>query len=672
MGSLLSGLSAVDFWDSWIGGTPRRMAIANGYNRSLSVDGIAAYEMGIDAPPAAPTSNTQIDGSLSAGDYLYKFVYRRSVHGIIGNGSTASAAITAGANPNDGLRINIPANTALQAGIDFVRVYRTLVDGSSFFFDGEKAYSGSAITYDSTIADSALGALLSDDNGIPDSRPFGLEWKDQWHEWGSLTYKTGTVAPTNGSANVTGTNTVFTKAMVGREFKVAGDSQTYTILTFTSTTAIVLDEVYAGTGGGGQSYTISLNPLFTRWSNIDSTANALRESFPAANVETFSGGRNNEKAAGLGHTGDYKILLSNYSAYGQAWVSANVYRKVKVRSATGCGNFRTIINDNQDNLYYMSPDGQIQRIDNALNTNIMSEYVRPILDGTHVGTHRNLRQDLSDIDKAHFLYYPARNWLMFFFVMGTTATYPNACLIMDLNINPSGSFALPSPWMLWTGFTAVSSTLRKNSDSILIPHIGDDLGFEWKMDSGTNDGVPSGTNTGTVTGANATTLTDSTASFYTTGDGLKGVHIRTYNATTGALENDIVLASNNGTVLTVAAWTTTPAVGDTYWVGGIEDQRYTNLIHEGVPDLTKKTADFYLTCVKASSSRNLNIKSFVNGSSTPELAAGQDIDVSVKKHNLLGIKMRGHEYQYLMESHGTDLPITVLDFGISSKIGGKK
>lgn len=60
-------------------------------------------------------------------------------------------------------------------------------------------------------------------------------------------YSTGTADITNGSAAVTGTNTTFTAAMVGRKIRFNGESAYYKILTYTSATSITLEQPYQGT-----------------------------------------------------------------------------------------------------------------------------------------------------------------------------------------------------------------------------------------------------------------------------------------------------------------------------------------------------------------------------------------------------------------------------------------
>lgn len=79
-------------------------------------------------------------------------------------------------------------------------------------------------------------------------------------------YTAGTVT-VDSSGNVTGAGTTFTAAMVGKGFKATGMSTWYRVKTFTSTTAIVieddLDDVASQyTGGaiaGGSAYTIQAN-----------------------------------------------------------------------------------------------------------------------------------------------------------------------------------------------------------------------------------------------------------------------------------------------------------------------------------------------------------------------------------------------------------------------------
>src|SRR3990167_4618183 len=555
MATLTTGLATAQDYDVAVMGIPRILAYTNGKNRIQITDGVNNYEMGIDTPAAVATFDSNIDGSLGSGSYLYNYCYRRSIHGVIGNGSGTSATMTSSATPNDGIKIDIPANTALQVGVDQVQVYRTLVNGGSFFYEGRAAYSGSAIEYSSTAADSALGAAISTSNVTPQAGPFIEAFGDQFHIWGAKTHSDGTVTVTNASAAVTGANSNFTKGHVGALFNRTGDgSKFYTISAVNvSTQALTLSENYAGATGGGVSYTISRNPLRSEWSFIDSSANILPESFPADNYEDFQGGNDNEKATGIGKTNNQLFLFTNFSTWTQSRVGANTYRKDLLLPGLGCINYKTIANDPRSgDIYWQNQNGQVMRSGGSAGgtADLTSPFIGNILDGTHTGIHRNLRVDTTKYTAGHAIFYGFRRWYMLFQAL-SGATYPNACFIFNLETNPFGDKEAPSPWMMWTGFTAVCSGMLLLS-GVMRPYFGDDLGYIWLMDTGTNDGVPSGTTTGSPTSANSTTLTDTGAAFYTTDDDLRGVRLRTYNGTTKALENDVVISSNTATVLTVA------------------------------------------------------------------------------------------------------------------------
>jgi len=77
-------------------------------------------------------------------------------------------------------------------------------------------------------------------------------------------YATGTVAVTSGLTTVTGTGTVFTADMVGREFQVTdgSDGYNYRIAGFTSGTEVTLEEPYIGFSGSGKTFNIGQSFLF--------------------------------------------------------------------------------------------------------------------------------------------------------------------------------------------------------------------------------------------------------------------------------------------------------------------------------------------------------------------------------------------------------------------------
>ena len=79
----------------------------------------------------------------------------------------------------------------------------------------------------------------------------------------------GTIAVTNGSANIVGTSTALAASDVGRYIKINDEDSLYVIKTFTDTTHVSLGDLngtavnYPGTTASGLSYAI-----FTRWYEI--------------------------------------------------------------------------------------------------------------------------------------------------------------------------------------------------------------------------------------------------------------------------------------------------------------------------------------------------------------------------------------------------------------------
>ena len=69
-------------------------------------------------------------------------------------------------------------------------------------------------------------------------------------------YATGTVAITNGTKAIAGTDTVFTASMVGRKIRIGGENPYYRIASFTSTTAITLEDNFQGTTVTAATYVI--------------------------------------------------------------------------------------------------------------------------------------------------------------------------------------------------------------------------------------------------------------------------------------------------------------------------------------------------------------------------------------------------------------------------------
>lgn len=79
---------------------------------------------------------------------------------------------------------------------------------------------------------------------------------DESEAFDKADHTTGTVTVKNNSKTVVGSTTAWTKAMVGRKFRVDADGDVYKIESVDSATLLTLTREYQGTGGSGKSYTV--------------------------------------------------------------------------------------------------------------------------------------------------------------------------------------------------------------------------------------------------------------------------------------------------------------------------------------------------------------------------------------------------------------------------------
>lgn len=119
-------------------------------------------------------------------------------------------------------------------------------------------------------------------------------------------YTAGTVALTQGSTTVTGTDTVFTQSMIGRTLKVTDgtDGFTYRISGYSSSTSITLEEPYVGLSGSGKTYKIGESFLFPE---------EYRDAPVDFALSRFYEMRNNKERAAY-HLGRYKSALDDAKA----------------------------------------------------------------------------------------------------------------------------------------------------------------------------------------------------------------------------------------------------------------------------------------------------------------------------------------------------------------------
>ena len=131
---------------------------------------LLAWAMGVAVPTKAGThAESDTTGLLTAGVYLYKLAYFYGEDGAHGESNPSASSTITITGSNDTNTITIWANDANHqyddwdeahdAGVDKVRIYRTEVDGSNYYFLADVT---SGNTYVDLIADAAL-----DDTTLP-------------------------------------------------------------------------------------------------------------------------------------------------------------------------------------------------------------------------------------------------------------------------------------------------------------------------------------------------------------------------------------------------------------------------------------------------------------------------------------------------------------------------
>lgn len=202
------------------------------------------------------------ENKISRGEYYRSSGFIKSQNGIttggvfsnlmnfstitdLGNSSSVSLAFARGFAVSS----QSPSNYLINSG------------RSGEFIQSSQGFSNSEYAHRAMVANHAYF-----NNIITDPKGRLLYHQDQYlgmfDGTGATTnYITGTVAVTNGSTAVVGTGTTFTAGMVGKAFRIAGDTKFYLVATYTDATHITIGS-YTGTTGSGKSYIIN-----TQWND---------------------------------------------------------------------------------------------------------------------------------------------------------------------------------------------------------------------------------------------------------------------------------------------------------------------------------------------------------------------------------------------------------------------
>ena len=661
----------------------------NGIDRPQVYDGTITRNMGVKMNGTAATFvNNTVAGALAAsGSYRYIYQYWNSSRNQPSGFSPTSAAMTANVSGANGIRIAIPANASLEPGVDYAKVFRTLDSGSIYYYDGIIAYTGSAVNYDSSLADSALGEALGEANeagtgnndvdDLPPTAPFIISHKGRIGFWGRVMYSVGTAAVTNANSGVTLTGANLTAGMDGWQFLVEGDSKAYTIgsinttaQTFTLYDALGSTKTYDGTTNGTATYYLYEPSSIFYYSYKDLYGNPRPESFEALAYIPIQPDDGDE-ASGIGVLGDFWFLAKRNHAYILAGENSEEFKYRKLDMAVGCCSHWGIANDRDGNIIFPHESGVYQT--DGTTTVELSKDIRNIFTGEGSAPWFINK---TYIDLCHGVYDPIGNryilWVPSDDYMESTvdSTICDKCLVYDFNkILVEGSEYVIG-WT-WYDIPATCSALVKDAYGKPEVWFGDAWGFVKRfVSTATNDGVGSGADTrrGTATAGSANTLTMATASFYTTGSGLQGCFVHIISGTgAGQIRR---ITSNTGTQLTVTPnWDTNPTTASIFAIGAIHSYRKTKIydfdtLHEKIIRRARQVFDV------ASSAYSAYFKLFQDFSTTAYITEYINVDDTKGFHEIRFAGNRSIHHQYEVGIHDVDRPITLREIEIDVDVIG--
>jgi len=668
-----SGQTASTIWDFAV--LNDILHCTNGYNRPQMYDGNVVNNMGIRKPPAIATFSANINGALTIdGTYYFKFTLYNENRNKESDPCTISASMTAGSGAStDGIRITIPANAGIDTQVTHARVYRTKNNGGIFFLDGESAYTGTSITYDSILADSALTTVMGELNpaqsanldvrGVMPSRPYIKAFKGYLWAWGSKVYSTGTAAVTNDNTTVTVTSGAITEGMIGWWFRIADASTKYKIDDVSvANQTLTLHTAYLGSTDSGLSYYMYEEGSKANYSYVNSDSLPEPESFPTHHF-IFVTKDDNDEGTGSAICHNQLLLAKKNSLHIVSGNSPTEFRANPIKSQKGVISHKSMANDNEDNVIFAAEDG-VYITDTVEAKSMTDDSIGNIFTGKN---NPPWSVDKSALPTCHAV-YDKMHKLYLLWVQSSGASVIDKLLVFDFNKIDG----VPAGWS-WYNIEANVSAIIKDASGTPIVHWGDTYGFvKYFNQDTTNDGAGmsgSETRRGTATAGGNNTLTDSGATFNTTGDGLTSIYVKILSGTGIGQERRI--SSNTTNILTVSSnWTTNPDATSVYAIGYITSYWKSKWFDwDTLKDkLLRKIRAVYKI---ASSDYSLYAKIYQNFSSTVSQTKYFDLDESDGFYNANLEANRARHYQLEVGISDVDKPATLYEIEPHFRFRGK-
>lgn len=666
------------------------VAICNGHGKNYVYSTVkrTAYVMGLTAPEAAPTGASDGAGVLN-GTYKWRVRWKDSNTGTI---SLPSAEYTASPATNK-WEITIPTGTPPARATHWI-IERTKDDGSFWFPLNVTASAphGTAIattTYEDNTEDDiiAVRITISETQGVLPPYRFCFANGARVFFLGGVVHRPACTL-TNAATTCTSADGGFTADMVGWMLSVPSDAdgRSYRIAAFVSADSVTLESNYEGTTGTKTTAVAGPQRNRVAWSE----AGAIEHGGEAevgllSNEMEVGGGEPLISGAGLGDVGTL------YAKEHQLWLHTH---KFDPKVGIGDGDLQPVATIRgaigPHCLRYI--DGYVYGVDHR-GIWRMATGGRATPDEIGAELANDWQTDTLDFEKGDLWHigHDPQTRTVWFFVSRVGDTYPQKAYIYDL---ATGKW-IGDPVFPW----GVPCSIELPDDNgalrlcIYNAAVAGAPSCLWLTGMGNAYGSPTTAVTvnGTATAGAATTLTDALATFYTSGQKLKGVEVLKVAAANGAIESRII-EDNTATVLTVSvAWDTNPVAGDTYHVAPIRARIETGRIPLGTPERKGQYKSLWVWMRNKAAAVGLKVKMFYDGEETADTdfaealnedgvtraAAGEHFTLNsaaTDKHRFeipLG-RTDANDVKLELSSDAAGVPWEVLDMALSGDVDNSR
>lgn len=630
----------------------------DGLNLPYYFDNISSWKWKANTPTTALTANETVAGGMNG---VFKYFYTEfninSGEGTVyyGHETPPSPIYTTGTLSSKKVTLTLPA-TPLNTGFTHFKIYRTDASGLIFYFLNYVAVGTTTYTDDNGTLEYTMpfGKLTGTDSDTPiqditwfdqikGNPAFIIASKSRILTLGTLPYTTGTVTVTNGSATVTGSETAWTTALIGSNFK-REDERSYVIQAVASGTSLTLSETYKGINGAGKAYEISTDDSLFRWCATDPlTAKPQFWAFPVDNYRFIRYGDDTPLQGG-GFIGEQPVLFKKKSHYSLT-ENGDDFNVMKAYGEIGLGSYWSIVNDvEQGFLYFVTPEGKLYKTD-GLNSVDLGVNLALTVDGINT----------TNIKRCQSVFYEAKGWLMMIYC--SRDFLGDGCDRILVYDKATGQWVI---WKICANCIAIMEEVDSNGQTIKSQWIGTVGGFIYKLMSGYNLGATTGTLTGTIGSLGTNTLTDLTATFNTTEDGLEDVFCSRFTASGEFIEERRIL-SNTATVLTMASnWTTAYTAGETYEIGSLR-WSWKSKVFDFKINESKEIRKVLLNFMKVLTSRKVRVNFYFSDSltmpTTPSTFNEFDLMFDPVPDSLIDNRQRFCQIE--ISGHGTNDPVTI-------------